>query len=259
MRSFTCLSLLICGSTVTVLAGTLNLQPQPVPRSPPDRSAQSHLRAPAKVFYHDTTLARRSAGSTHARLARSAAVISENDDSNTSALKQRGGSARLATFAAGALGACGTTFTDSDFVVALNEADFDAANHCYANITISYGGKSTEAQIVDLCPGCPPHGLDLTSGLFSYFAPTSLGVLYGEWTYDSGQPKSTENMTNTKEQPTSISQSMSQSTTHSTHLNNTTSTAQPVTSTIPVDDPQVVNQLNMAILDMAGLMATIEE
>lgn len=36
------------------------------------------------------------------------------------------------------------------------------------------------------CPGCPFGGLDLSQGLFDYFAPESAGVIYGHWEYGSG-------------------------------------------------------------------------
>ncbi len=43
-------------------------------------------------------------------------------------------------------------------------------NLCGQTITISYGGKSTQASVQDECPGCPDQGLDLSEGLFSFFA-----------------------------------------------------------------------------------------
>ncbi len=76
---------------------------------------------------------------------------------------------------------------------------------CGQTITISYGGKSTSAQVVDKvdffchpiyqlfalslpsqCPGCPPRGLDLTEGLFKFFAPLGAGVIYGTWSGGGG-------------------------------------------------------------------------
>ena len=78
---------------------------------------------------------------------------------------------------------------------------------CGKSITISYGGKSTGAVIVDKvsflshsiyqllvlsitsqCPGCPPGGLDLTQGLFQFFASLGTGVIYGEWSVGGGAP-----------------------------------------------------------------------
>ncbi|KAI0282517.1 hypothetical protein BGY98DRAFT_881384, partial [Russula aff. rugulosa BPL654] len=53
---------------------------------------------------------------------------------------------------------------------------------CYDMITITCNGKSASAQIVDKCPGCPSGGLDLTEGLFEYFAPLGTGVIYCDWT-----------------------------------------------------------------------------
>ena len=34
------------------------------------------------------------------------------------------------------------------------------------------------------CPGCPYGGLDMSTGLFQFFAPLSVGVLYGSWVFD---------------------------------------------------------------------------
>ena len=78
--------------------------------------------------------------------------------------------------------------------------------NCGRSITITAEGKSATATIVDevcstiaaftiilenlsslpfQCPGCPDGGLDLTEGLFSYFADPSVGVLTGSWTYNN--------------------------------------------------------------------------
>jgi len=81
------------------------------------------------------------------------------------------------------LGACGGFNVPSQFVVALNSDEFDEQNHCWEMITIWYNGKSTQAQIVDRCPGCPWGGLDFSVGLFSFFNDVSAGVLYGDWYY----------------------------------------------------------------------------
>ncbi|KAI5116837.1 hypothetical protein M0805_009607 [Coniferiporia weirii] len=80
--------------------------------------------------------------------------------------------------------ACGATYSNSDFVVALNGAQYGSGGYCYDSITISAEGKTTTAQIVDECPGCPYGGLDLTEGLFEYFADLSVGVLSGSWNFN---------------------------------------------------------------------------
>lgn len=51
---------------------------------------------------------------------------------------------------------------------------------------MTYNGKTTVATITDECPGCPYGGLDLSRGLFRFFAPESVGVIYGEWDFTDG-------------------------------------------------------------------------
>ncbi|TFK49491.1 hypothetical protein OE88DRAFT_1646495 [Heliocybe sulcata] len=100
-------------------------------------------------------------------------------------LSARATNARLTWYQVG-LGACGKNNVPSDFVVALNAADFGAGYpgpHCFQNIVINANGKSATAQIVDKCPGCPEGGLDLSEGLFSHFANPDVGVLTGSWNY----------------------------------------------------------------------------
>jgi hypothetical protein len=88
-------------------------------------------------------------------------------------------------------------------------------------ITISYNGKTTSASMFvdflpphspplstsspgfapsltlrssathsqDECPTCPYGGLDLSQGLFEFFASTDVGVFYADWWYGAGAPK----------------------------------------------------------------------
>lgn len=68
---------------------------------------------------------------------------------------------------------------------------------------MTYNGKTTSAQIMDevrllrfslkilysninQCPGCPYGGLDLSTGLFQFFASESEGVIYGTWSFADG-------------------------------------------------------------------------
>ncbi|KAG5728346.1 Allergen Asp f 7 [Termitomyces sp. T112] len=105
-------------------------------------------------------------------------------------LHKRFSSARWTFYAVG-LGACGKTNVPSDFIVALNSAQFGGGYpgpHCFETITMTYNGKTATATIMDECPGCPFGGLDLSTGLFTFFAPESVGVLYGEWSFNNGAP-----------------------------------------------------------------------
>ncbi|KZT00351.1 uncharacterized protein LAESUDRAFT_764705 [Laetiporus sulphureus 93-53] len=81
-------------------------------------------------------------------------------------------------------GACGGQEYDTQYIVALDSDLYDGGANCYKTITIEYNGQSTQASILDECPGCPYGGLDLTPSLFEYFAPLSQGVIYGDWYYD---------------------------------------------------------------------------
>ncbi|KAL5490445.1 hypothetical protein ACEPAI_5278 [Sanghuangporus weigelae] len=91
------------------------------------------------------------------------------------------------TFYETGLGACGGWNNPTDFIVALNEEQWDGGSHCWEMITINHNGKSTQAQIVDLCPGCPWGGLDMSPGLFGFLDNPDLGVIYGSWSFGTEQ------------------------------------------------------------------------
>ncbi|KAJ3525566.1 hypothetical protein NM688_g8384 [Phlebia brevispora] len=90
------------------------------------------------------------------------------------------------------LGACGVEFQDTDFVVAMNIDQYNTGL-CWDQISITVGSKTATATIVDMCPGCPYGGLDLSPGLFDYFtwagaagSSSDPGVLTGSWYYTGG-------------------------------------------------------------------------
>ncbi|KZP18899.1 hypothetical protein FIBSPDRAFT_744627 [Athelia psychrophila] len=112
-----------------------------------------------------------------------AGVLRSVKNTNSSSfLAERDGGSRFTYYEDG-LGACGKTDLPSDFIVALNPAQFNKGAHCFQMISITVGGKTGQAMVVDLCPGCPPGGLDFSKGLFDYFGLESLGVLYGAWNF----------------------------------------------------------------------------
>ncbi|KAF8522128.1 hypothetical protein BU17DRAFT_45128 [Hysterangium stoloniferum] len=94
-----------------------------------------------------------------------------------------------ATFFAVGLGACGKWSDRGDFMVALNTPMYGSGYpgpHCFKSITIQANGKTTQATIMDQCPGCPYCGLDMSEGLFEFFSPLSAGVFQMDWWYNDG-------------------------------------------------------------------------
>ncbi|KAL5511508.1 hypothetical protein ACEPAH_4725 [Sanghuangporus vaninii] len=103
-------------------------------------------------------------------------------------LGKRGNDARFTFYDVG-LGACGQYSSESDFIVALNTPQYGdgyPGPECFKKITITYGGKTTTATIMDQCPGCPYRGLDMSKGLFTFFASEDTGVIYGDWWFNDG-------------------------------------------------------------------------
>jgi hypothetical protein len=194
------------------------------------------------------------------------------------------------------LGACGKVNQPGDFIVALNSAQFGGGYpgpNCFKAISMTYNGKSTQAVIMDECPGCPWGGLDLSRGLFTFFAPESVGVLEGTWDFVDGNgvktPTPTPTPTPTSTKPTHTTTSTTPTSTHTTHTTTTTSTYQEtsttssstisstvskttsktsssttstsVSSATPTptfDSAQNLNNVNQAIIGMGGIVVAGE-
>ncbi|KAF8810172.1 hypothetical protein BYT27DRAFT_7222192 [Phlegmacium glaucopus] len=101
----------------------------------------------------------------------------------------------------GNAGSCGTFHNNGDFTVAMNAAQMNSG-WCYKTITMTYNGRTTTASITDTCPGCPWNGLDLTEGLFQFFAPSSVGIIY-VWSPSSTHSSHTPSSTKSSVPPTS--------------------------------------------------------
>jgi len=82
--------------------------------------------------------------------------------------------------------ACGGFPSPNDYIIAMNSRDFANGSKCGAKVTINYRGKSATAIVRDECPTCEPGGIDLTQGLFEFFAPTSVGLLRLDWNWGGG-------------------------------------------------------------------------
>jgi len=97
------------------------------------------------------------------------------------------------TFFSTGLGSCGMTNKDTDYIVAVSEILYDAASNgpnpnsnplCGKRISISYGGATATATIVDRCTGCAKYSIDMTISLFQVFAPLSVGRIHNvEWSF----------------------------------------------------------------------------
>lgn len=146
--------------------------------------------------------------------------IAKRSEENKLAKRETHTNARFSFFVTG-LGACGKVNSRNDFVVALNHAQYDSGDYCFKTITITYGGKTAQAQIVDRCVECPYGALDFTYGLFDYFGPESAGYLYGTWTL-GGAP---EEPTTTKAKPTPTPTPTPKPTTTSTKKTTTSTTS----------------------------------
>ncbi|GLB35357.1 putative non-catalytic module family expn [Lyophyllum shimeji] len=184
-----------------------------------------------------------------------------------STLVKRFDNARFSFYDAG-MGACGKMNSNSDFIVALNAPQFDSGDYCFKTITITWHGKSTQAQIVDKCMECPYGALDFSRGLFDYFSDESAGYLYGTWFLGSGEPPKPSPQpvpTTTKEKPTPTPTPTWTSTkTTSTHTTATTpsssslpattstSSATPSSTAIPFPT-DVLSQLDLIMLNLGGV------
>ncbi|GAA5853114.1 hypothetical protein JCM9279_000862 [Rhodotorula babjevae] len=124
---------------------------------------------------------------------RNASLVAQGDSHGDGAelhsLSKRGFNGR-ATFFEPGLGACGTYSGAGDFMVAMNQAQYGdlgaVSSWCFQTITITYGGKTANAQVLDACPGCPYGGLDMSPALFRHFADESVGVIYMSWSAGGG-------------------------------------------------------------------------
>jgi len=97
-------------------------------------------------------------------------------------------SGRATWFVVG-LGACGDYSQPSDFLVALNTAQYGGGYpgpECFKSITIQYNGITQVATILDECPTCNYGDLDMSQGLFDSFTTPDVGEFQMVWWYNDG-------------------------------------------------------------------------
>ncbi|ENI02846.1 hypothetical protein COCC4DRAFT_101623, partial [Bipolaris maydis ATCC 48331] len=96
----------------------------------------------------------------------------------------------------GAAGACGEPLTDDMMVVAIAKGAWNAKGGstynvmtgassnpwCGAKINIEYEGKTCEATIMDMCPGCDgPYDIDLSRAAWKALGITETTRLKANW------------------------------------------------------------------------------
>lgn len=149
--------------------------------------------------------------------------------------------------------------------------DPGSSPYCEKTITITCNGKTTNAIIDDKvnflchpiyqllalflysqCPGCPPGGLDMTQGLFQFFAPISDGVIYGSWEVAGDAPAQAPTTSSTPPPPppstTYVPPTTSQQSTYSppppssSSSSTTTSTTSKISSSVSSAAPSTSHQ-----------------
>ncbi|KAF7347806.1 Expansin family protein [Mycena venus] len=168
------------------------------------------------------------------------------------------------TFYDPGLGACGGTNSGNDFVVAMNIPEFNGGASCNKEITITYNGKTAKAQVVDECMHCGFGGLDLSRGLFNFFADESQGAIHGDWSYGDSLTQHTTTTTSSTTSQTSTSTSKATSTTTSSATTtpttrsstfvSSTSTSATSSAAIPKPSPQIMAQFSDALVNLVGLV-----
>lgn len=85
------------------------------------------------------------------------------------------------------LGNCGYRDKDSDPVIAMSKAFYNANKGINCNqwiaITDPKSKKTKYGKMRDSCPGCGYYDLDLSPSLFKEFHPTSVGVFQMQWNF----------------------------------------------------------------------------
>ncbi|KAL0945410.1 hypothetical protein HGRIS_000902 [Hohenbuehelia grisea] len=125
------------------------------------------------MFYRITTLVLTAVIA--ARTAQAAAI----EASNTTDVALSGD----ATWYNTGLGACGGRNKDSDRIVALSPRQFKNRQNCRKHIKVHYRGKTVDATVVDLCPGCAGDSIDLSPAAFKALAPLDDGRIKVTWNF----------------------------------------------------------------------------
>ncbi|TNY23358.1 RlpA-like double-psi beta-barrel-protein domain-containing protein-containing protein, partial [Rhodotorula diobovata] len=90
-------------------------------------------------------------------------------------------------------GACGSTHSDSDKIVALQSSMYGSGEYCGKTVVVTNtaNGESVTATVADECPGCSSStSLDLSTGAFDAIGDEDTGELSIEWYFSVRGPPS---------------------------------------------------------------------
>ncbi|PQE30511.1 allergen Asp F7 protein [Rutstroemia sp. NJR-2017a WRK4] len=93
------------------------------------------------------------------------------------------------TFYVAGLGSCGwTTDGDTEAIIALPYelmgTQSNGNPYCGLYVTISYGGKTVNAKVVDKCMGCTGKSIDLSKAAWNQLASEDVGRTQAEWWFN---------------------------------------------------------------------------
>ncbi|WWD18814.1 hypothetical protein CI109_103269 [Kwoniella shandongensis] len=100
--------------------------------------------------------------------------------------EKRADNAGTATYFDAGLGACGWTNSNSDYIVAVNSAQYEGAK-CGQKLWLWNPATQKMAfpTVADECPSCSSGDLDLSTGLFEFLADGNMdqGIFEMKWGY----------------------------------------------------------------------------
>ncbi|PLW24172.1 hypothetical protein PCANC_04241 [Puccinia coronata f. sp. avenae] len=82
-------------------------------------------------------------------------------------------------------GACGDTNSESDYIVAMNQPQYNGGAPCHKTVSITNlaNGKTVKAKVTDECPPCGYGSLDLSPSAFKALGNMDDGILPIAWQF----------------------------------------------------------------------------
>ncbi|KAF7582851.1 Rare lipoprotein A (RlpA)-like double-psi beta-barrel family protein [Clavispora lusitaniae] len=174
-------------AAVPLAAAEVSSEPSSSPSSSAPAQSAPAQSAPAKSHAHAHASSAPAQSHVHAHASAASSAPAQSSSQASSGSFSGDG-----TYYDTGMGACGTTSTDSDFIVAVSKDLFDQytpngnPNHnslCGKKIEAFYEGKSVEVTVVDRCEGCAYGSLDFSPAAFRQLADQGLGRIKITWNW----------------------------------------------------------------------------